>query len=253
MILNERQRKIFEILKKDKSVSNKELMKKLFVSESTLRRDLTVLEKHGVIYRTHGNASLIESSSLESSIHIREKTMVKEKHSIALRCTDYLSKNEAYFFDSSSTAGYVLPYLDNLQNITVITNSLNNALILTQKTSVRVYIPCGIIYRNTNSVLGIDAINYIKNFNCNAFIFSCGGISINEGITEASLEQSLVKNEMLNHSKLHILLVDHTKFGRINMCKTCDFDKIDYLITDKVPSSEYLQEFEKAGVKVVIA
>ena len=253
MILNERQRKIFEILKKEKTASNKSLMNKLFISESTLRRDLTHLEKQGVVYRTHGSAILVESSSLESSIHVRVQTQVKEKNSIAIKCLEYINKNESYFIDSSSTAGYVLPHLDSFQNITVVTNGLNNAAILTQKTNVRVYLPGGIVYRNTNSILGIDTTNYIKGFNCNAFIFSCGGVSLDSGITEASLEQALVKQEMLKHSRVHILLVDHTKFGMINLCQSCDFSDIDYVITDRMPANEYVQAFEKYGIKLVIS
>lgn len=253
MILNDRQRKIFDIVKKEKTVSNRYLISKLFISESTLRRDLTYLEKQGILYRTHGSAILVESSSLESSIYVRVQTQVKEKNKIAEKCLDYINKNESYFFDSSSTAGYVLPYLGNYQNITVVTNGLNNAAILTQKTDVRVYLPGGIVYRNTNSILGIDTTNYIKGFNCNAFIFSCGGISIDSGITEASLEQSLVKQEMLRHSKIHILLVDNTKFGKINLCQSCIFEDIDYIITDKMPSNDYLQTFDKYGIKLIIA
>lgn len=253
MILNERQKKIFEIIKKEKAMSNRTLIKKLFISESTLRRDLSLMEKQGIIYRTHGHTMLIESSSEESSILVRVNKQVKEKNSIAVKCATLLSKDESYFIDSSSTAGYVLPHLDQYPNVTVVTNGLNNAAILTRDTSVKVYLPGGNIYSNTNSVLGIDTIEYIKRFNCNAFIFSCGGISLSSGITEASLEQALVKREMLNHSKIHILLVDHTKFDQIFLCKTCDFEDVDYIITNKMPSDEYIQAFKTAGISLLIA
>jgi DeoR family transcriptional regulator, carbon catabolite repression regulator len=253
MLINERQRKILEILKKEKSVSTKNLMQRLYISESTLRRYLTQMEKQGIIHRTHGHAILIESSSLESSLQVRMQTQVKEKGQIAFKAMDYLRKDESYFVDSSSTVGYLLPFMSNYNNITVITNGLNNAAILTQKTNVRVYLPGGIVYRNTNSILGIETINYIKTFNCNAFIFSCGGISLDSGVTEASLEQSLVKREMLEHSKVHILLVDHTKFDKIFLCKTTEFKDIDYIITNKMPSQAYVQAFEKAGTRLIIA
>ena len=134
-----------------------------------------------------------------------------------------------------------------------MTNGLNNAAILTNSSNVRVYLPGGIIYNNTNSVLGIDTVTYIKNFNCNAFIFSCGGISLSAGITEASLEQALVKREMLNHSKLHILLVDHTKFDKIYLCQTCDFSDIDYVITNKKPSDDYINAFKKSGTTLMVS
>jgi len=253
MFLNDRQRKIFEVLKKEKTMTTRALKKYLYVSESTLRRDLTSLAKQGVVFRTHGNASLMESSSVESSIHVRVQTQVKEKSSIAAKCLELINKNESYFIDSSTTVGYLLPFLGNYQNITVITNGLNNSTILLQQTNVRVYLTGGIIYRNTNSILGIDTINYIQRFNCNSFIFSCGGISIEAGVTEANLEQALVKKEMLTHSKVHILLADHKKFGVSNLCKSCDFNDIDYVITDRMPSSEFVKIFNDNNVKLLIA
>lgn len=253
MILNERQKKIFEIIKKEKTISNKSLQSKLFISESTLRRDLNEMSRQGIIHRTHGHSTLIDSSSRESSILVRVQTQVKEKNSIAVKCATLLGKNESYFVDSSSTAGYLLPLLDNIPNVTVVTNGLNNAAILTQFPTVRVYLPGGIIYNNTNSVLGIDTVDYIKKFNCNAFIFSCGGLSLTSGITEASLEQALVKREMLNHSKVHILLADHTKFDKVFLCQSCEFKDLDYVITDKMPSDAYIEAFKKSGTTLLIS
>lgn len=253
MFLKDRQRKIFEILKKEKTMTTRALMKHLYVSESTLKRDLASLAKQGIVFRTHGNVSLMESSSVESSIHVRVQAQVKEKSAIAAKCLEFINKNESYFIDSSSTVGYLLPFLGNYQNITVITNGLNNSTILSQQTNVRVYLTGGIIYRNTNSILGIDTINYIQRFNCNSFIFSCGGISLEAGITEANLEQAQVKKEMLNHSKIHILLADHKKFGVINLCKSCEFDDIDYIITDRMPSDDFVKVFNENKIKLIIA
>jgi DeoR family fructose operon transcriptional repressor len=244
--------KIFDIVKKEKAINNRKLLKMLFISESTLRRDLSIMEKQGIINRTHGHTMLNESSSEESSILVRVNKQVKEKNLIADKCSTLLSKDESYFIDSSSTVGYVLKYLNQYPNVNIITNGLNNAALLTRDTSAKVYLPGGIIYSNTNSVLGIDTIEYIKRFNCNAFIFSCGGISLNSGITEASLEQALVKREMLNHSKIHILLVDHTKFDKVFLCQTCSFDDIDYIITNKLPSEDYVTAFKEAGAKLLI-
>lgn len=255
MILNDRQKKIFEIIKKEKSVPNKLIQMQLYISESTLRRDLIKLEQNGVIVRTHGNSSLIESSSTESSILVRVQTRIKEKHQIALSCLPLLSKNESYFVDSSSTAGYVLSLMTGLHNITIITNGLHNASLATSNPNVnaQVHLPGGNIYSNTNSILGATTVEYIKNFNCNAFIFSCGGISLSSGITEASLEQSLVKKQMLKNSKIHILLADQTKFDKIFLCTSCDFEDIDYIITDKTPNEHYIEAFNKAGVELIIA
>ncbi len=147
----------------------------------------------------------------------------------------------------------MLPYFNTFKNSTIITNGLNNASILTSNTSATVYLTSGIIYHNTNSVLGIDTIRYLENFNANVFIFSCSGISYDEGIMEASLEQSIVKREMISRSKIHILLADYTKFNKIFMCNTTYFDSIDYVITDRLPEKKYIDLFKKFNVELLIA
>src|SRR5690606_9756394 len=173
-MLNERQNQILDIIKEHKSISTKKLMAILYVSDSTLRRDLGFMEKQGLIIRGHGYATLVESTSTESPIAIRVNTQVKEKMKIAQACVQFLKDNETYFFDSSTTVGYLLPYLRNFNNVNVITNGLNNASILTNIPNSRMYLTGGVIYAKTNSVLGPDTINYIRNFHANMFIFSCG-------------------------------------------------------------------------------
>jgi DeoR family fructose operon transcriptional repressor len=252
MLISERHQKILSILQTEKTISIQKLVKVLYVSEATLRRDLTKMEQQGLLQRTYGGATIIESSSKESSILIREQTQIKEKRKIAIKCLDILKDNYSYFIDSSSTVGHLLYHLNNFKDLTVITNGLNNAIILTQTTKANVFLTSGMVYTKTNSILGIDTIEYIRKFNCNSFLFSCSGISP-EGITEANFEQSLVKKEMLKHSKEHILLVDHTKFNKIFLCRNCGFEDIDYIITDEVPEQEYIDLFNQNNVKLIIA
>lgn len=252
MLISERHQKILSILQKEKVVSTKKLREILFVSEATLRRDLTKMEQKGLIKRTYGGATIIESTAIESSILIREQKQISEKRKIAAKTLDLLRDNQSYFIDSSSTIGHLLYLFNKFKDITVITNGLNNAAILMQTTATNVYITPGFVNVKTNSIIGADTIEYINKFNCNFFLFSCAGISLN-GVTEANLEQSMVKREMLKNSKIHILLADHTKFNKIFLCKSCDFKDIDYLVTDLEPEREYIDLLEKTGVQLIIA
>lgn len=252
MLISDRHQKILNILQEEKSVSNKKLIETLYVSEATLRRDLSKMEQKGLLQRTHGGATIIESPTNESSLMVREQKQIKEKRKICIKCYDFIQDNSSYFIDSSSTVSHLLPYFNNFKDITAITNGLHNAMILTQTTRANVYITSGVIYTKTNSILGSDTIDYINNFNCNAFIFSCGGVSP-QGVTEANFEQRLVKRAMLKNSKIHILLVDHTKFGKIYLSRTCGFEEIDYIITDQMPSPEYLEIFKQTKTKVIVA
>lgn len=253
MLVHERHIQILRFLQKEKVASLRQLKDLLYVSEATLRRDLSKMEQKGLIQRTHGGAILTESSQVESSILIREQKQVKEKKRIAQACLKEILPNSSIFIDSSSTVGQVLYLLNSIYSLTIITNGLNNASIASNTTEANIYLTSGIIFTKTNSLLGSDTIKYINNFYCDVFLFSCSGLSLNYGVMEASFEQKQVKHEMLSNSKLHILLVDHTKFDKIYMTKTCDFEQIDIIITDKEPSQEYVKLFNKVGVELIIA
>lgn len=251
MLISERHQKILEILQKEKSISTKKLMDLLYVSEATIRRDLTKMELKGLLKRTHGGATIIDSSFRESSYLIREQTLVKEKRKIALKCLEFLNDNTTYFVDSSSTIGHLLYYFTDFKNITVITNGLNNAIILSQTSSANVYLVPGILCDKTISLLGSETLDYIKKFNCDIFLFSCGGISPN-GISEPNYEQGIIKKGMLKQAKMNILLVDHTKFNKNYLYNFNNFEDIDYIITDETPDDIYIDLCKKTNTKLII-
>ncbi len=252
MLVQERQQKIIDILRKEKTISLRKLKDIFYVSEATIRRDLSKLEQKGIIQRTHGGAILPESSTEESSILVRQQTQIKEKKKIAHGCLPLIPDNASVFLDSSSTVGHLLYLLKDIKGLTIITNGLNNAMIASQSTNANLYLSPGIVFTKTNSVLGADTIDYVNGFNCNYFIFSCSGISLNHGVMEASFEQKMVKEAMLRKSKHHILLVDHTKFEKIYMTTTCGFDVIDVVITDKQPPDDYIKMFKEHDVELIV-
>ena len=105
MFAIERQDEIIEIIKERKSVSVNDLAKELFVSCATVRRDLSAMEKAGLVRRTHGGAIITGSSSDESSTFLREQENVLEKKEIASLAVRFVKNNSSLYIDSSSTTG----------------------------------------------------------------------------------------------------------------------------------------------------
>ncbi len=248
----ERQDEIFQILKERKSVSVNELSKELFVSPATVRRDLSVMEKSGLIRRSHGGAILTGSSSDESSIIMREQENVVEKKEIAAVAVRLVKNNISLFLDSSSTVGKIVPLLARFNFISIVTNGLKNALLLSETTKARIYVACGMIQSQSNSILGADTVEYCSKLHTDIAFMSCNGIDIDNGMTEASIEQAKVKQTMLKNSSLKILLADKSKFGKTFMARSGGFGDIDYLITDVMPSPEYVAAIEASGCKILL-
>lgn len=251
MLSIERHEQILQILMEKKSVTVGELSKTMFVSDATIRRDLSQMEKERLIKRSHGGAVLFESTNDETSILMREQENIKQKKIIAEIALKFIKNHDTLFVDSSSTAGIVIPLLKNFKYISVITNGIKNSLYLSQNTDAKIYIAGGVVNNRSNSIVGTDTLDYLGKMNADVSLVSCSGISLENGVTESSYEQSHIKRVMIRNSKVKLVLCDSSKFDSTYLCRSLGLEEIDYLITDQKPREEYLQKAEACGCKIL--
>ena len=246
MLTIERQNEILDILNKNKSATVEELAQELFVSTATIRRDLRAMDKQGLIKRSHGGAMLFKSSAEETAFAIREQENIISKRTIANLAIRLIKNGDSVFVDSSTTVGMLIPLFNNFKFLSVITTGLRNAILLSQTNNVKIYITGGQILNHSNSIIGTDTMDYISRIHANISFMSCSGVNIN-GFNDASIEQAKLKQQMRRNSDVVAMLCDSTKFDKVFLCKDFDFNEVDYLITEKLPSSEYIEKL--AGTK----
>ncbi len=251
MLTLERQEEILEILNKNKSATVEELAAELFVSGATIRRDLRAMEKSGLIKRSHGGAMPFKSSAEESAFAIREQENINAKRSIANLAVKLINNGDSVFLDSSTTTGLMIPLLNNFNYLSVTTTGLRNAMLLSQTNKVKIYIAGGQIQNHSNSIIGSDTIDYISRIHADVTFISCSGVDLNNGFTDASIEQAKLKQQMKKNSKKIAMLCDSTKFGKTFLCTDFYFNEIDYLITEKMPPHEYLDKINSSGCKLI--
>ena len=131
-----REKDILDVLYERDRISVAELSKILFVSEMTVRRDLTALEKKGVIKRYRGGAVLTTVSN-EMPISRRFFVDEDEKKDLGRQAAEFLADSQTVYLDSSSTCQYIIPYMNKFKNITIVTNSVNSLLYAS-----KLQIPC---------------------------------------------------------------------------------------------------------------
>ncbi len=251
MIIEERYSKILDIVKEKTRVSYEYLSKTLYISESTIRRDIQAMNDKGLLLKIHGGASIIESKTQESSVYIRENKCQKEKKYIATIASSFIKEGMSIFLDASTSSSHIIPFLSNFNSLTIVTNGIDTALQILNKTSAQVFLAGGEILRKTNAACGIDVVSFINNITCDLLFFSCKGLSDEGKITEANNETRSVKLAMLKNSKQKILLLDSSKFNKNYMLMTCELKDIDYLITDKKPSDEIINICKKYGTTLL--
>lgn len=251
MFTTERQDEILEYINKNRSVTVEELSQEFFVSGATVRRDLAAMEKRGLIKRSHGGAIAFSSSAEESAFAIRENENTAAKKTIAALAYKLVKNGDSVFLDSSSTTGFVIPLLNNLKYLSVTTIGIRNALLLSQTNNIKIYLAGGRIQNHSNSITGSDTMDYISRIHADITLISCSGADITAGFTDADIEQSKLKRQMKKNSSKIAMLCDSTKFGKTFMCVDFDFNEIDYLITDKMPSSAFTEKITSSGCKII--
>ncbi len=251
MFTLERQEEILEILNRKKSVTVDELAAELYVSGATIRRDLRAMEKQGLLIRSHGGAMPFKSSAEESAFAIREQENTAAKRKIASLALRLIKNGFSLFVDSSSTTGFVVPLLNDFTYLSVTTTGIRNAILLSQTNSVKIYVAGGLVENHSNSITGTDTMDYISRLHADLAIVSCMGVGLDTGFTDASIEQTKLKQQMRRNSHKVAMLCDSTKFGKTFMCKDFDFDDIDYLITEKTPPIEYVERIAQTGCRLI--
>lgn len=251
MLTITRQEEILKILDEKKSVTVEYLSEELYVSPATIRRDLSMMEKQGLLRRSHGGAVQFVPSNEEYSFSLREQENVIEKKKIATTVLKLINNNDTIFLDSSSTVGYIIPLLTKFKYLTVTTTGLRNALLLSDTPNLKIYIPGGQILNHSNSIVGSDTIDYISRIHADITILSCSGIDEKAGFTDNTIEQAKLKQIMSKNSKKVVMLCDSTKFNKTYLCTDLMFDDVDYLITDKTPPKNILDAVKGTKCKVL--
>ena len=239
--------KLLELLKvinESQSISIETLMKKFYLSDSTIRRNLKKLEAQGLILRSYGKAVSVESKHQLLSFSERRNIAAKEKELIAQtaikRC---LKDNTVVMLDASSTAMYTIRPLEKYANITVITSGIETLFQLAQ-TDLKYYSSGGQALSKSYSFIGQTAIDTLRTFNADICFVSCHGLSDTGFATDDSVFENNVRKVIIQQSRRKILLLDSTKINRTCHSNLCHISEFDDVFCDK-PLPEHIAKHVK--------
>ena len=227
-----RQQYLLELIQQYKTVDVKEIARKLFVNEATIRRDLNKLENTGYVKRTYGGAVLIEGLDAEIPLFARESLNIDKKDYICKIASSLVNDGDTIILDSSSTTSRMIKFLYTKKNLKIITNGAKTSVLLTKLTDATIYCTGGKMRENSLSYIGQSAIDYIRNFYADALFFSCRGLS-ERGLTDSSDDEAILRRTMIENSKKKVLLIDSTKINTDSFYYICKKDIIDDIICDK--------------------
>lgn len=227
----EREKAILEIAIKEKTVTVKDLAKRLYASEPSIRRDLSNLEKQHLLKRTHGGGVLDECglSDIKIPFLIRELEKTDEKIAIARKAVELVNNGNVIFLDASTSAYNMIPFLREKKNIIVITNGVK-ALSKLSEYNITCIGTGGNVVNSCLAFVGIDAARTIERYNADLCFFSCRGLSDDGKLTDISEAENAVRQKMIEHSNRSYLLCSSNKISKVFFNTLCTADSISGVI-----------------------
>ena len=256
LIENQRAQAILRELLLDGNITVEQMAQTFDVSVTSIRRDLRLLERAGLLRRTRGGAVLVEPTLYESFRHLssfgeQEQRCAAEKRRIGLAAAEMIADGEIVSIGAGTTTTHVARGIRHRKNITVVTNALNIAMELSHRSDLKICMPGGLLSSDWFAVTGAAAIQNISAMGFVDKIFiGVDGIHPQHGLTTNYPDQAAIHRQMLKQARYRVIVADHGKFNVTCTALICPLNEINLLITDKGATKAMLAPFLKLGVKI---
>jgi DeoR/GlpR family transcriptional regulator of sugar metabolism len=250
--IDERRKKILEILRRDGQVKVSELKNFFDVSAVTIRSDLDILGRDGFLERTQGGAIQTVKNFYNFEFQCRKQENMEQKKAIASVAADLINDGETLLINSGTTTYYTAVELKRHKNLNIVTNSVSVAIELGAHPTFHVILLGGDINAQYSFTYGKDAQEQLGRYKADKSILSVDGICIDSGLTTYHAEEALVNNTMIDRARETIIVADSSKFDHESFAFITEIEKAQYWVTDSLLNSQSVNEIEKLGIKVVI-
>jgi len=241
MYQQERMNEILRILKSTHYATVDYLVERIRYSPASIRRDLTLLEKQGLIKRTYGGAEINHENA--TPFKFRQHSMKSAKNKIAQFASTLIKDGDIVFVDGSTTTQYLGHYLAEKKDICVITNNMMLASDLREH-GIETYCTGGLVTESPGTLSGMITAKVFASFHADIMFFSTDGID-EKGVITIKPEGYYMHNRaMLENSDKHVYMCSSDKVGRSVKIVQCDLGEVDYFISDGEMSDDVKAKYK---------
>lgn len=254
----DRRNKIINLVNENGSVLVSELSNSFGVSEVTIRSDLGLLEQKRALSRFHGGAS--KRSEEPSPPQVQHDEMVLEerylqasdpKKRIAQAAASMVKPGDTVILDSGSTTMLLAEELLKCGGITVITNNLPAAFVLSENPDITLVVCGGTLRHKTRSLHGNITEYALQGIVANLMFVGADGLDASTGITTFN-EGYSISAIMAGVAQRVIAVTDSSKFGRRGYNLVLPMEKIDTIITDSGLSDEAHKALKQTTTELIL-
>jgi DeoR family transcriptional regulator, carbon catabolite repression regulator len=240
---------LLRLIRRRGQMTVRELSVCLQVSGDTVRRDLDLLARRGLLTRTYGGAVANDNAVPEdSSLGQPADLLHPAEKNIAHAASQLIGNRETLLVNAGSTTTIFAAELAS-ENITLVTNNLGIPAVV--PASCEVHILGGRYRRDARATVGPLLLAGL-NIAVDTAIIGAGGITVKDGLTTALLEEALMTRAMIEASDRTIVMLEAARLGRRSFARIAPLTSIDILVTDREPPDDFAQGLADAGVQVIV-
>src|SRR5690242_19599430 len=234
MYAEERQQAIARLVNQRGRMSVNQLAREYDVTTETVRRDLSTLERMGLVRRVHGGVVPLASLFLiESGLRERDQDNTDVKERIARAALDRLPPSGGtILLDAGSTTGRLASLLPPDHELTVITHAVPIAARLAGQRQIDLRLLPGRVRRTTHAAVGSETVQALSNLRVDVAFIGTNGITTDHGLTTPDPDEAAVKRALVECGRTVVALADASKFGIDTAVRFAALGEIDVLVTD---------------------
>jgi DeoR/GlpR family transcriptional regulator of sugar metabolism len=237
MLARHRQSLILQAVRSDGSARVSDLTQRLGVSDMTIRRDLEVLAKDGLVEKVHGGAVLPGTpASHDPGFEAKLVLERPEKTAIARTAASLVRPGTAIALAAGTTTFALAQCLLDVPGLTIVTNSLRvmnlfNGTRGLDGTADSVVLTGG-VRTPSDALVGPVADLTIRSLHFDLLFLGCYGFDADAGLTAPNLAEAETNRTFMRVARRVVVLADHTKWGLVSLSSFARLSEVDVLITD---------------------
>ena len=231
----QRQARILDEVQRTGGVRVSSLTRELGVSDMTVRRDLSVLARQGLIAKVHGGATAnsVGPSTEELGFEAKSVRHPAEKEAIAACIAQFVPPASAIALTAGTTTWTVARYLVDIPQLTVVTNSVRVAEVLQQQPRPdRTVVLTGGVRTPSDALVGAVADSTIRSLHVDLVIMGVHGVDARAGLTTPNLMEAETNRAFREATRRLVVVADHSKWGVVGLSQIVPLTDVDMLVTD---------------------
>lgn len=254
MYAEERQQAMAALVARTGRLSVAELAAKFDVTTETVRRDLSVLDRGGLVRRVHGGAVPATALRiLEQAVTDRDRANAEEKDRIAEAALAMVPEGGSIVLDAGTTTSRLAGLLPLDRRLEVVTHAVPIAARLAGHPAVGLQLLPGRVRTTTQAAVGEDTVECLSRLRTDVAFVGTNGVSVGHGLSTPDRSEAAVKRAIVACARKVVVLADADKLGLEHLVQFAPLSDVDVLVTDARASRDDVRVLEAAGVEVVVA